>query len=132
MLATIKSRLPERIKVILRKIRKKFNSRSLGRELLAKQYLKGHGIEIGALHNPLAVGRKARVKYVDRYDNEGLKKHYPEQQYRDFVNVDIVDDGEFLSKVSDNSQDFVIANHFLEHCQNPLLTLKQMHRVLKN
>jgi predicted SAM-dependent methyltransferase len=132
MLATIKSRLPEGLKVVLRKIRKIIKSRSLGREFLSRHYLRGHGIEIGALHNPLTVGFKAQVKYVDRFNNEGLKKHYPEQRHQDFVDVDIVDDGEFLSRILDNSQNFVIANHFLEHCQNPLLTLKQMHRVLKN
>lgn len=132
MLTAIKSYLPENVKVVLRKIRYKLQDpRTLSRELLARQYLRGNGIEIGALHNPLEVGRKARVRYVDRYDNKGLAKHYPEQLSRLFVKVDIIDDGETLGSLPNGSQDFVIANHFLEHCQNPLMTLKHMHRVLK-
>jgi predicted SAM-dependent methyltransferase len=31
----------------------------------------------------------------------------------------------------DGSQDFVIANHFLEHCKNPILALKNVLRVLR-
>jgi predicted SAM-dependent methyltransferase len=45
--------------------------------------------------------------------------------------VDIVADGELLESISDASQEFVIANHFLEHCQNPLLALNNMFRVLQ-
>ena len=132
MLAAIKSYLPENIKVVLRKIRHQFKDpRTLCRKLLARQYLKGNGIEIGALHNPLKVGRNVNVKYVDRYDNKGLAEHYPEQLSRKFVKVDIIDDGETLGSIPDGSQDFVIGNHFLEHSQNPLMTLKHMHRVLK-
>src|SRR5262249_7422348 len=36
-----------------------------------------------------------------------------------------------LREFPDESQDFVIANHFLEHCQNPLGTLERFVRVLK-
>ena len=47
------------------------------------------------------------------------------------VTVDIVDDGERLAGIPDTSQDFVIANHFLEHCQNPIAALVNHFRVLK-
>jgi len=33
-------------------------------------------------------------------------------------------DGETLSSISDDSVDFVIANHMIEHCQNQSLRLK--------
>jgi SAM-dependent methyltransferase len=33
--------------------------------------------------------------------------------------------------VPDASQDFVVANHFLEHCQDPIGTLKTFLRVLR-
>ena len=36
-----------------------------------------------------------------------------------------------LSKVASSSQDFVIANHFLEHCENPIRTIVNFTRVLK-
>jgi SAM-dependent methyltransferase len=105
--------------------------RHLDREALAAHYLRGAGLEIGALHNPLRVLRGVRVRYVDRMTREDLRRHYPELAKRALVRVDVVDDGERLTTVHDSSQDFVIANHFFEHCEDPLRTLTQLLRVLR-
>ena len=43
----------------------------------------------------------------------------------------MIDDGERLGTVADGSQDFVIANHFIEHTQDPIGTLKSHMRVLR-
>jgi SAM-dependent methyltransferase len=45
--------------------------------------------------------------------------------------VDIVDDGEVLATIPDASLDFVIANHFIEHCQDPIGAITNHFRVLK-
>ena len=103
----------------------------LDREVVARVYLKGEGIEIGALHNPLRVPPGARVRYVDRMTNEDLRAQYPELGAERLVPVDVIDNGELLASITDLSQDFVIANHFLEHCENPILALTNMMRVLK-
>lgn len=100
------------------------------RKKLSKQFIKGEGIEIGALHLPLEV-YKAKVTYVDRMDVKDLRKHYPELKKFPLIRVDIVDNGEYLRKIKNKSQDFVIANHFIEHCENPILVLKNHLRVLK-
>jgi hypothetical protein len=42
------------------------NPVGIDRQMLAYEYLCGNGIEIGALHNPLRVPRRAHVRYVDR------------------------------------------------------------------
>lgn len=110
--------------------------RSLGaavitRELIANTYLNGTGIEIGALHNPLKVPGHAKVKYVDRMPVEDLRKQYPELNNKNLVNVDVVDDGEKLASFKDQSEDFVIANHFIEHSQNPIDAVNNMLRVVK-
>jgi GT2 family glycosyltransferase/predicted SAM-dependent methyltransferase len=102
----------------------------LNRETIAQLYLHGHGIEIGALHYPLPVPATASVRYVDRMSVADLRRHYPELADQPLVEVDIIDDGERLSTVADASQDFVIANHFLEHCQDPIGALATMLRVL--
>lgn len=107
------------------------NLENLNREKLAYRYIKGDGLEIGALHLPTDVPSTAKVKYVDILSVEELRKHYPELASYELVNVDIVDDGEYLRKVEDETQDFVLANHFLEHCQNPIATVKNLLRVLK-
>lgn len=101
------------------------------RRYVARRYLKGEGIEIGALHNPLPVPPDVHVKYLDRLTVSELRIQYPQLSAYEFVPVDIVDDGERLAKVQDATQDFVIANHFLEHCENPLMTMDNMIRVLK-
>lgn len=101
------------------------------RKSVADYYLAGQGIEIGALHNPLQVPATAHVKYVDRITAEELRRHYPELADLPLVEIDILDDGETLNRIADDSQDFVIANHFIEHCQNPIQTLKSIFRVLK-
>jgi GT2 family glycosyltransferase/predicted SAM-dependent methyltransferase len=103
----------------------------VSRKLLSSAFLHGEGLEVGALHNPLPVGSEARVKYVDRFDKAGLYEHYPELLRFALVDVDIVDDGEKLPTVNENSQDFLIANHFLEHAEDPFSTLKNLLRVLK-
>lgn len=102
------------------------------REKLVSQYIRGQGIEIGALHQPLPVPQNlARVKYVDRFDVENLRIHYPELIGYPLVNIDIVDDGEKLSTFKPESQDFIIANHFLEHTQDPIGTIQRHIEVLK-
>lgn len=103
----------------------------LDRDFVAKRFIRGEGIEIGALHLPLKVSRAARVKYVDRMNEEDLRRHYPELTEQELVTIDIVSDGERLQNIPDSTQDFVIANHFIEHCQNPIGALTNMFRVLK-
>jgi SAM-dependent methyltransferase len=104
----------------------------LTRRVIARLYLRGDGIEIGALSHPLKVPRKARVKYVDRFPVPELRRAYPELGSVAMVEVDIVDDGERLSRIEDASLDFCIANHFLEHCENPIGAVRNMLRVLRD
>lgn len=101
------------------------------RYALAKAFIQGSGVEIGALHQPLPLHSGARVRYVDRMDVAGLRAQYPELHGYKLVPVEIVDDGEKLNTLKNESQDFIIANHFLEHTQNPLGTIERFMQVLK-
>lgn len=103
----------------------------LRRRLLSWRYLRGSGLEIGALHRPLWVSRATSVKYADRMTVEQLRQHYPELADYPLVSVDVVDDGESLQDQPDASVDFIIANHFIEHTQDPLGTLAAHLRVLR-
>ncbi|MBI1291726.1 methyltransferase domain-containing protein [bacterium] len=103
----------------------------LSREQIAEAFLCGDGLEIGALHLPLKVPRAARVRYVDRMPTAELRKHYPELADKQLVEPHIIDDGETLSTVADASVDFVIANHFLEHCEDPIRTIQNLCRVIR-
>jgi SAM-dependent methyltransferase len=79
----------------------------------------------------MPVGPGARVSYVDRLPREELVKLYVDVDPQGILPVDIVTDGESLPGVADDSQDFVIANHMVEHCEDPIGTLRHMLRVLK-
>lgn len=107
--------------------------RLLGRPIirieLARKHLRGDGIEIGALNAPLPLPRGARVRYVDRAAPDAL------HAYSDATSIqapDMVADIHTLDGIADASLDFVIANHVLEHTENPLRALLAISRVLRN
>jgi predicted SAM-dependent methyltransferase len=104
---------------------------NLTRDPLSHIFLRGHGLEIGALNNPLAVPNSAKTRFVDRLPTEELTKLYVDVDPHDIRPVDIVTEGETLAGVPDDSEDFVIANHMVEHCEDPIGTIRHMLRVLK-
>jgi hypothetical protein len=102
------------------------------RHMIAQFYLSGNGIEIGALHKPLQVPfNRCHVQYVDYKNYEENRARYPELANETIVQTDIIDNGFVLEAVSDNSQDFIIANHALEHSPDPYGTLLNWMSKLK-
>jgi predicted SAM-dependent methyltransferase len=93
------------------------------REVFADRYLFGEGLEIGPLHQPLAIPAHAHARYVDRMWTDELRREYPELANWDLTEVDVVDDGEKLATIDDESQDFIVANHMLEHTEDPVGTI---------
>jgi SAM-dependent methyltransferase len=93
------------------------------RRELATELVRGSGIEIGALHLPMVLPAGVNVRYVDRMTVPELRAHYPELDGQDLAPVDVVDDGETLSTIEPESVDFILANHFLEHCEDPIRTI---------
>jgi SAM-dependent methyltransferase len=104
---------------------------SWNRAIVAQWFLRGSGIEIGPLHQPLPIPSGAQVKYVDRLSRDDLRKQYPELNALPLVDPDVIDDGEKLNKFLPATQDFIIACHFLEHCADPIGALHTFQRVLK-
>ena len=102
------------------------------RRATARRYLRGEGLEIGGLHAPLKVPAGASVRYVDRMSVADLRRHYPELAGEELVDVDVIDDGETLASQSDGSADFIVANHFIEHTEDPLGTIGNHLRVLRS
>ena len=56
--------------------------------------------------------------------SDDLRSEYAELAGWDLVEVDVIDDGERLATIAPESQDFIIANHFLEHTQDPIGTIE--------
>ena len=104
------------------------------RKKLAYKYIHGQGIEIGWLINPNPVNQNTtKVKYVDYLDEETLKKNYDNELAKtNLQKIDYICKADNLDKIPTNSQDFVIGNHLFEHLDNPIKTLIERYRVLKN
>ncbi len=102
------------------------------RAVLAASFLSGEGLEIGPLHQPLRLPPYARAKYLDRMPVEDLQREYPELADWALTPVDVIDDGETLSTIEPETQDFIVANHFLEHCENPIATIQTHLKKLKS
>ncbi len=102
-----------------------------GRRAVARRYLSGTGVEIGALGQPLVVPRGVRVEYVDRISKAEAIRRFPVVGGAHLVDPTYIGDGFELDFLAAESRDFVIANHVLEHAPDPLAVLQNWTRVLK-
>jgi len=93
--------------------------------------LMGDGLEIGPLHRPMVTHSGMNMKYVDRCTVAELREHYPELNDLPLVEPHILDDAESLKNVPNESFDFLISAHVIEHMKNPLSALEQWARVIK-
>ncbi len=121
---------------MLTRLKARLRPKSTSKMLLRRSFsyfLHGSGIEIGALHQPLALNGLSisQIQYVDRMDVSELRRHYAELSAYEFVPVHVLDDGETLATFADNALDFIVANHFIEHTRNPLGTLRNWLRKLR-
>ncbi len=80
---------------------------------------------------PLELPSGASARYVDIAPADVLRAQNPELAGLELVAVDLIDDGESLALVPDASVDFVVANHFIEHCEDPIGTLRNLLRVTR-
>lgn len=85
--------------------------------------LEGDGLEIGALNDPLPIPRAGRVLYSDWLPPERL---LPGSRV-----PDILSDSESFPSVANDTFDFVVANHVLEHLTDPIRALIEWHRILR-
>jgi GT2 family glycosyltransferase/glycosyltransferase involved in cell wall biosynthesis/SAM-dependent methyltransferase len=108
-----------------------FSRQENTRKELANKYIRGTGIEIGALQRALEIPPHANVVYVDRLETEELVRHYPELGKQHITPADIIDDAETLGSILNEQYDFCIANHVLEHMRNPVGALLAWLRILK-
>ncbi|NNF01131.1 MAG: methyltransferase domain-containing protein [Bacteroidia bacterium] len=96
--------------------------------------LNGHGLEIGALHEPAPVPSRCQMTYADALSKEDAKDLFKEIDANKLVDVDVIVDldKEGLGKINDNEFDFVILNHVIEHVANPINVVSELFRVCKD
>lgn len=101
------------------------------REALAAS-LTGFGLEIGAGASPFPIPPRCRVMYGDRLTYEQLcAEPYPGQRLCDLVIPDILTDFDTVENVADESLDFLIACHVIEHTRDPIGSIAAAWRKLK-
>jgi SAM-dependent methyltransferase len=108
--------------------------RTTHREDLARRYLRGEGIEIGAFAWRLRVPPGAMVRYVDYAPKAELLAMYDTgfAQPEAVPETDVIDDATRLEAFADESLDFVVASHVVEHLEDPVSALRAMARVLRS
>ena len=101
------------------------------------RHLAGDGIELGPLQYPLDVSenrRITRLRYVDRYTKDELLQLFPELESARsaIVETDVLCDViHGLTPFKDDSLDFVIAGHLIEHMPDPIFFVNECWRVLR-
>lgn len=94
---------------------------------LAHEYLDGlRGLEIGGSdHNPFGLDTK-NVDYTEENYYKGLERKFTGKT----LPVDIVAPGDNIP-LPDESQDFVVSAHVIEHFPDPIKALKEWYRLIR-
>lgn len=95
---------------------------------LAHRYCTGKGLEIGgSAHNPFGLDT-LNVDVTDSMDTEFKKREV--RLCGKALKVDIVSPGDNIP-LPDESQDFIVSSHVIEHFNNPISVLIEWDRLLR-
>ena len=104
------------------------------RKRLSIQYLKGRGIEIGPCQGPIYLNPGVNVVYVDMHTAKEHNDVFPQFKKDGYTitEPDILYDAEKIDQIFNRgTQDFVVANHVIEHLIDPVWALGSWYNVLK-
>lgn len=97
------------------------------RACLAKQFIRGNGVEVGAGDRPWPIPDTATCFYGDVRDKGGLGDYFRNSnvEFDGFLNA------QTFEGVPDDGFDFVLSGHVIEHLPNPIGAIRETMRVLK-
>jgi SAM-dependent methyltransferase len=110
--------------------------RNLGFRDHVRQGLVGEGLDLGPWHEPF-FSPNGNTKTVERYSLRDLKVNFADLPVEELAKLQEPDfvcdfDKDFLAEFDDDSYDFIVASHLLEHVAQPFLLVSDIYRVLKN
>lgn len=96
-------------------------------------FLNGKGIEIGPFEHPAKLPPSCEVEYCDAITPEQARVFFPELSVIDLPHIHHIIDlnKEGLVKFPNDSLDFVICNHVIEHLVDPIRILGELMRVVR-
>lgn len=95
---------------------------------------KAKGLEIGPYLNPTVRKDEGDIRYLDFYSTEELQNMEQDRRSANAVipHVDFVVKSDDYYRYVDEQFDYVIANHVIEHVDNPLQWLIDLARLVKD
>ena len=101
------------------------------RASIAAMFIRGVGLEIGAFTQPTDLPPDAVVEYYDRFPADTLRNFYDETCGRPLVEPKYHGNAQYLEGVVPGKAfDFVIANHVIEHFEDPIAFLRALSAAL--
>ncbi len=101
------------------------------REYLASVF-SGVGLEVGAGAAPFPVPLHTRVMYGDKVAYETLtERRYEGQSTEQLVLPDVQTELDTLVGVAEESLDFIVGCHVIEHTRNPIGVFERAHKKLR-
>jgi len=100
------------------------------------RFFTGCGLDIGSFDKPFIPNPaqyNLKVNYVDRFSPSQLKQLFPDIPSFEPITPDYICDisSEGLPFAQNESYDFVICSHVLEHVANPFFLIMEIYRILK-
>lgn len=109
------------------RVRRHLGLRKLPESRLAHRYCKGAGLEIGgSAHNPFGLN----TRNVDFTKEFTAFKKLEVETCGEFLPVEVEAPGDRIP-LPDESQDFVVSSHVLEHFPDPIAALLEWYRLVR-
>ena len=97
------------------------------RRAVAERFLTGRGLEVGAGDRPFPVPPHVRVFYGDIRDTASIQDYFKTADVRSGTSID----AQTFAGVANDSLDFVISAHVIEHLRDPIGAIVNAIRVLR-
>jgi SAM-dependent methyltransferase len=97
------------------------------RAAFAARFLTGRGVEVGAGNRPFPVPSHVQIFYGDIRDTASIEEYFKTSGVQSGSEID----AQTFAQIADDSLDFVISAHVIEHLRDPIGSIVNAIRVLR-